>query len=116
MLVSPGKCPKKGRRTYPQLRLLPGRADWRVSQALSGGDRGLGVHLAMRRLFCTFKYLHFQVGKRVFEEKHLEVAGGRASYLEYCKGETCKDRVLQKQTTHFYLTLSYVTLDQLFRN
>lgn len=79
VLASPGKCPKKGRRAHPQLRLLPAGADWRLSQAVPGGDRGLGVCLAMRRVFCTFKYLNFQVGRKVFEERYLEVAGGRAS-------------------------------------
>lgn len=49
---------------------------------MPGGERGLGVCLAMRRLSCTFKYLNIQVGKKVFEEKHLGVVGGRASYLE----------------------------------
>lgn len=63
-------------------------------------------------------YLNFQVGKKVFEEKHLGAAGGRVKLLgaKHCKGETCKDRVLKKQTIHFYLTFSYVTVDQLFRN
>lgn len=49
---------------------------------MPGGDIGLGVCLAMRRLLCTFTYLNFQVDKKVFEEKHLGAAGGRVSYLE----------------------------------
>lgn len=37
VLASPGKCPWMGRRTHPQLRLLPQGAHWRLSQALLGG-------------------------------------------------------------------------------
>lgn len=40
VLASPSKCALKGRRTHPELRLLPAGAGWRLSQAVPGEGRG----------------------------------------------------------------------------
>lgn len=111
-------CAGKGRRTHPAWRLLPAEASWRRFQPVPAEGRGQGASVAPPRLL-----LHLQVPDFPSVQGCLwgRVLGGSRRQrkilgAECCKGETCDERVLQKQSMHFCLIFCYVTLGQHCRN